>query len=121
MDLLVTSSSLPVLDDASLAALRDLGAEAFDEIVHLFATDVPERLARLHQAVTMGEADAVRREAHGLKGGALAVGAVKMAHLCAALEHGEVCIDSGVETDVTLAFDDARAALDEQRKCLELP
>jgi HPt (histidine-containing phosphotransfer) domain-containing protein len=118
MHLLVTSSSLPVLDETSLAELRDLGPEAFDEVVLLFATDVPQRLARLHQAVTMGEADAVRREAHGLKGGALAVGAVKMAHLCAALEHGGVCIDLGVETDVASAFDDARAALAEQRKGL---
>jgi HPt (histidine-containing phosphotransfer) domain-containing protein len=107
-----TFSSLPVLDYATVSMLHGLGPDVLDEIAHVFAADVPERLTRLQQAATIGGADTVRREAHALKGSALAVGATQMAGICGALEQGS--LPSGepdVQAWVASAFGDARDAL----------
>ena len=111
MNSLDVFSELPVLDNATLAELRDLGPDVIDEIAHVFAADVPDRLTRLRQASAMG-ADAVRREAHALKGSALAVGATQMAGICGALEHGDLPgADPSVQDCVVAAFGHARDAL----------
>ena len=78
--------SVPVLDHAVLSELETLGADIVAEIVDLFLGDFPERLRKLQQAVNVRSKDAVLREAHGLKGSALAVGAARLASLCAAME-----------------------------------
>ena len=80
-------TSVPVLDDSVLSELRTLGANVVAEIFELFVTDVPNRLGKLQQAVDTGSCDGVLREAHGLKGSALGVGASRLAMLCAAIEH----------------------------------
>lgn len=80
-------TSVPVLDDSVLAELRTLGGGVVAEIFELFATDVPNRLSKLQQAIHTGSWDGVLREAHGLKGSALGVGASRLAMVCAAIEH----------------------------------
>jgi HPt (histidine-containing phosphotransfer) domain-containing protein len=94
-----------------------LGADFVTEIVDLFVADVPPRLTRLRDAVTTRVADAIRREAHGLKGSALGVGAVRMADICEAIEHeGGAGIFEGVDArcaDLEPAFNDVRNALKE--------
>ena len=76
----------PILDAATIGGLQALGADILGEIFELFAVDAPARLARLENAIQSGSRDAVLREAHGLKGTALGVGAARMATLCAAIE-----------------------------------
>jgi HPt (histidine-containing phosphotransfer) domain-containing protein len=80
-------TSVPVLDDNVLSELQTLGSGVVAEIFELFATDVPNRLAQLQQAIDSESCDGVLREAHGLKGSALGVGASRLAMLCAAIEH----------------------------------
>ena len=80
-------ASVPVLDTVVLTELEVLGADMVGEIVGLFVADVPQRLAKLHDAIAEQSQDAILREAHGLKGSALAVGAARLAGLCAAIEH----------------------------------
>jgi HPt (histidine-containing phosphotransfer) domain-containing protein len=77
----------PVLDDSVIAELQTLGANVVAEIFELFVTDVPNRLGKLQQAIETRSRDGILREAHGLKGSALGVGASRLAVLCAAIEH----------------------------------
>jgi histidine phosphotransfer protein HptB len=80
-------TSVPVLDDGVLAELQTLGADVVAEIFELFVADVPNRLGKLLQAIDTRSCDGILREAHGLKGSALGVGASRLAVLCAAIEH----------------------------------
>lgn len=78
---------VPVLDNSVLSELRTLGADVVAEIIDLFIADVPGRLFKLQHAIADHTSDAVLREAHGLKGSALGIGAARLARLCAAIEH----------------------------------
>lgn len=79
-------TSVPVLDDGVLAELQTLGADMVAEIFELFVTDVPNRLSKMQQAIDASSCDGILREAHGLKGSALGVGASRLAVMCAAIE-----------------------------------
>lgn len=78
---------MPVLDEHVLSELQTLGADVVAEIFELFVADVPTRLAGLKRALDDRSCDGVLREAHGLKGSALGVGATRLARICAAIEH----------------------------------
>ena len=81
------SAALPVLDPSVLACLREAcGDDMIAEIVDLFVVDVPQRLSTLTAAIASTSARHVSREAHGLKNSAVAVGAMRMASICDALE-----------------------------------
>ena len=82
-----TEPEVPVLDDAVLADLETLGPDVVGEIVELFLLDVPGRLATLQRALDDRRGETVHREAHGLKGSALSIGATRLAAVCAAIEH----------------------------------
>jgi HPt (histidine-containing phosphotransfer) domain-containing protein len=51
-----------------------------------YLRDTPPRLAALHQALARADAEAARREAHGIKRSSGYLGAVEMARLCTELE-----------------------------------
>ena len=80
-----------VLDVSVMAAIRALGSpgepDVYSEVAHLFLADVPVHLAALGAAIAAGRADQVEQIAHRLRGGALEMGALRMAPLCAAIEH----------------------------------
>src|SRR5215510_2526510 len=78
--------AVPVLDQRVLSELQTLGTDVVAEILDLFVRDVPNRLSALRLALDDRSPDAVLREAHGLKGSALGIGAMRLAHLCAAIE-----------------------------------
>lgn len=67
----------PVLDAARHAELdADFGAEGAQEIVASFVAETDRQLATIEAAAaTGGTGDEVAREAHGVKGGAMLVGA----------------------------------------------
>jgi HPt (histidine-containing phosphotransfer) domain-containing protein len=70
--------------------IRDLGDDAADELlaelVDAFCADTSERLHRLREAVAHTNAQAIRKEAHSIKGSALQMGADAMASLCQEIE-----------------------------------
>ena len=72
------------------AAIRALGGpgepDVFAEVVRLFLADVPIHLLALGAAIAADEKESVRKIAHRLRGGALEIGAVRMAPVCAAIE-----------------------------------
>jgi HPt (histidine-containing phosphotransfer) domain-containing protein len=81
------SAALPVLDPSVLGCLREAcGDDMIAEIVGLFVVDVPQRLSTLNAAIASTSAGHVSREAHGLKNSAVAVGALRMASICDAIE-----------------------------------
>jgi HPt (histidine-containing phosphotransfer) domain-containing protein len=79
-----------VLDSGALTALRDLqdegGSDVLAAVIEDYLRDTPPRLAALHEALARADAEAVRSEAHGIKGSSGYLGAVEMTHLCANLE-----------------------------------
>ena len=84
-------ASLPLLDDAAIAALRDpeLGGdpEFLVEVVEAFLDDTPPRLETLRMSLARGDAEAVGRAAHSLKGSSGNFGAMRMQTLCAEIDH----------------------------------
>ena len=80
-------TSVPILEGSVWSELQTLGPDVVSEILDLFLADVPSRLVKLQHAVDSRSLDLVLREAHGLKGSALGIGASRLASLCAAIEH----------------------------------
>ncbi len=82
---------IPVLDISVMAAIRALGdpgePDVYAEVARLFLVDVPIHLSSLAAAIARADADSVWQIAHRLRGSALELGAVRMAPLCAAIEH----------------------------------
>lgn len=82
----------PVLDASVMAAIRSLGGpgepDVYAQVAELFLADVPVHLSALRAAIAAGQPESVRQIAHRLRGGTLEMGALRMAPLCAALEHG---------------------------------
>ena len=78
------------LDPKALADLQASapgdGAELLREILELFVRDAPDRLAALRQASATGDAAAVRRIAHVLRGESGYVGARRLRALCEQVE-----------------------------------
>ena len=80
-----------MLDVSVMEAIRALGApgepDVYTEVARLFLADVPIHLSALGAAIAADSAESVRQIAHRLRGGALEMGALRMAPLCAAIEH----------------------------------
>ena len=86
-----SSPELSVLDVSVMATIRSLGApgepDVFAEVARLFLADVPIQLSALRAAIAADSAESVKQIAHRLRGSALEMGALRMAPLCAAIEH----------------------------------
>jgi HPt (histidine-containing phosphotransfer) domain-containing protein len=73
----------PVLDPAAIDGLRSIaegdGGAFFRELVDIFLTDTPKRLADLEQALAAGDLVTAGRAAHSVKGAAGNFGAAALA------------------------------------------
>ena len=86
------------LDRGLLDGLRKLGdKELLPELIGLFFEDVPGRLERLRAAIEAGDAQAVGRDAHALKGSCGSLGALRMSEIAAELQ------DAGASGDLSAA------------------
>jgi HPt (histidine-containing phosphotransfer) domain-containing protein len=87
----VSAPESSVLDVSVMAAIRALGApgepDVYMEVALLFLADVPIHLSALRAAIAADSVESVGQIAHRLRGGALEMGALRMAPLCAAIEH----------------------------------
>ena len=78
------------VDRAILQGLRRLSAEGkpgfLDEVVHLYTGETPKLLRAMRDAIAAGDADALGRSAHALKGSSADLGASGLDRLCKELE-----------------------------------
>jgi PAS domain S-box-containing protein len=107
------------VDAAVLDRLRELDGDVpglLAEVVSTFLRETPGRIGPIRTAFDNDDATALQSAAHGLKGSAGAVGASRLAELCASIERrtleGAVaeCARSVLELDS--AFDQARDILE---------
>jgi HPt (histidine-containing phosphotransfer) domain-containing protein len=87
----LSQSESSVLDVSVMEAIRSLGGpgepDVYTEVARLFLADVTIHLRALNAAIAADSAESVGQIAHRLRGGALEMGALRMAPLCAAIEH----------------------------------
>lgn len=86
------------------------------EFVELFISDVPPQLTALREAVERGDAGAIERVAHTLKGSCGNMGAPRMATLCAELQDvgssGDLARAPGLLWQLEAEFGRVRPALE---------
>jgi CheY-like chemotaxis protein/HPt (histidine-containing phosphotransfer) domain-containing protein len=78
------------LNPQALAAIRHLpganGAALVGKVIRAYLADTPPRLGQMQAAAAAGDAEALRKAAHGLKSSSANVGAEPLAALCKELE-----------------------------------
>ncbi len=104
------------LDLHAIAELRDLMGDEFDALIEAFRSDSRKQVEAIDEAAMRNDAEGVRRQAHGLKGASINLGAVDLAELCGRIEdigRAGDC-DTALELLVPLhrEFDAVSAALD---------
>jgi HPt (histidine-containing phosphotransfer) domain-containing protein len=117
----LSAPELSVLDVSVMAAIRALGApdepDVYTEVARLFLADVPIRLAALGVAIATDSAKSAGQIAHSLRGAALEMGALRMAPLCAAIEHaacaGSLADAAAQAESLDREFAAARVALEQ--------
>ncbi len=120
-----TSETASPLDDKVLANLRFLQQEGepdyLGELIDLYLAQAPELLTAIHRAIQNGDAAALRKAAHTLKGSSASLGATQLAEGLKELEYiGRAGATAG--TEVWLAQVQAelprvqRALAEEKRK-----
>ena len=79
-----------VLDPSALAGLRELREEGEPdpvvELIDLFLRDTPPRIQDMQTAIARSDARTLKEAAHGLKGSASNLGALRLSNLCLELE-----------------------------------
>ena len=108
-----------LLDLTTLQNLVELDDGAFGlvaEMTDLFRDDTPRRLRDIHAALDAGDAEALSRSAHALKGGAGAIGARVLRSLAAELEAlgrgGSAVAPADTRERLEVAFQEALTALE---------
>lgn len=78
------------IDSEVIARFRQLTTTRdphfFEDMVTLFVADSEKRLSSMREALEQSKFDRLARDAHGLGGGALIVGAYRLAEICAPLQ-----------------------------------
>ncbi len=77
---------LPLLDDATLAELREIMEDDFGDLVRTFLEDLPDQLTAIDSAVSQGAAEPLSRSAHRLKSGCGSIGATRLTEIARRLE-----------------------------------
>jgi HPt (histidine-containing phosphotransfer) domain-containing protein len=110
------------IDAATMANLLEItgGDQGFvDELVDTYIAEGARIVGELVAAAEAGSVADLVRPAHSLKSSSLNVGALALGELCRQLEHDALVgtVDGPVEraAEVRTAFDEARAALLEER------
>lgn len=74
------------LDETLFEELRDILEDEFPVLISTYIQDSSVRVNELNAAMTRGDADAVRKAAHILKGSSANLGLVYLADLCRIVE-----------------------------------
>jgi PAS domain S-box-containing protein len=82
------------LDERVLADLHKLGPDFISRLARIFLRDAPSQLRALEESARGGDWRSVGRFSHTLKGNCSAVGASKMAEICAELQEATASRDT---------------------------
>jgi PAS domain S-box-containing protein len=108
------------LDRTVILGLREYQVPAEEDVVAhlitLFMRETPRRLADIRTALESGDAPALERAAHALKGSAGTLGAYALRELCAQLEE---LAESGTVAGAAQVVDAVAASLERARPVLE--
>lgn len=92
-----------VLNPEAIEALRavspDDGGKFLTELIDIFLADTPPRLAEIDEGIAAGDAHAIVRAAHSIKGSAGNFGAERLARVAQEIEQ------AGKQTNVAFAKD----------------
>ena len=84
-------SSVAHIDEAALDNIRALeqgdGNQILQQVIGIYLESCPDLLSRLHDAVSKGDAERMRKSAHSLKSSSANVGAAQLSSLCKELEY----------------------------------
>jgi histidine phosphotransfer protein HptB len=80
------SMSTEPIDIEALAELEDIMEDDFGLLLETYLLDADKKLAELSEALTSGDARAVRELAHSFKGASCNVGALPLSRLCESVE-----------------------------------
>jgi CheY-like chemotaxis protein len=106
-----------VLNVATLETLREAvgGEERLGRILDVFISQAETHIETIAHAIALGDAPAVARAAHTLKGGAAAIGACGMASIAGELERtgerGDLTAAPAATRRLTEAYERTRAEL----------
>jgi HPt (histidine-containing phosphotransfer) domain-containing protein len=101
-----------VLDPAIFSAMATkFQPDVLRDIYTMTLDDVAQRLKRIEALTAAGDLDAIRREAHAIKGGCAWVGARELAQLAAAAEQATT-LNTPALADFPSACDRLRRKLD---------
>ena len=95
--------------------LGDRAAAVVGRLLDTWEAETAGRLAELDDAVAVGDADAVARTAHALRGGSAALGAVRLAEVCGEVE---TALRAGEPLELAPARDRIAAAAADAREGL---
>lgn len=107
--------ALLVLRSVTIAELREEGEDFLSDLIELFLTETPARLALLATAIAEGDPRTAERAAHTLKGTAAVLGADAMQAIAAAVE---MAARAGELGEVARLFDGLRTASERVRVAL---
>ena len=96
----MSADSVPTLDRSFLLEMLDGDEEIAQEIMDLYLDEIPTMVAVIRHAVGDGDAEAIRRGAHTLKGASANVGATAMRELCSRIEQAGAAGDVGTATQL---------------------
>ena len=89
----------PAIDPEAIEQLRFLEDEdqpnVVAELVMLFVEHTPPKITAIREGIAQGDADAVKRAAHSLKGSSANVGATGMQDVCDQIEQAATGGDLG--------------------------
>ncbi len=74
------------IDPATIGELRELMGEDFAALIDAFAIDSQRQIDAIGAAVDAADAERLRRQAHGLRGACINLGANDLAELCGRVE-----------------------------------
>ncbi|NIB43202.1 Hpt domain-containing protein [Pseudomaricurvus alkylphenolicus] len=75
------------VDTETLAMLKEVMEDDFNNLINTFLDDARQRLPLLREQLAASDYEALRRTAHSLKGSSSNLGAMPLSELCFQVEH----------------------------------
>lgn len=109
------------LDPNAITELRDLMGDEFVVLIDAFQSDSRGQVDAIAEAAARHDAETVRRQAHGLKGACINLGAGDLAELCGRIEDVGRAGDCAMARDLLSPLQSEFAAVSAALEALKQP